>query len=132
MPRKSTTEAVRGEIGEKQCVVLYARVRDGVSPEEGYAIRDTLNAASTIGWWFLNPGSFVAVFAGRGPGARQAAACEAALRALTHDHPALEAIGVGIAEGPVLASFTGAGILETLPVGSVVSMAMEKAEKNAL
>jgi class 3 adenylate cyclase len=132
MPRKSTTEAVRGEIGEKQCVVLYARVRDGVSAEEGYAIRDTLNAASTIGWWFLNPGSFVAVFAGRESAARQAAACEAALRALIQVHPALKAIGVGIAEGAVLASFTGDGILETLPVGNVVSRAMEKAENDAV
>jgi len=132
MPRKSTTEAVRGEIGEKQCVVLYARVREGVSAEEGYAIRDTLNGASTIGWWFLNPGSFVAVFAGREPGAQQASACEAALRALAHDHPALKAIGVGIADGRVMASFTSGGILETLPVGNVVSMAMEKAERDAL
>ena len=129
MPRKSTTEAVRGEIGERQCAVLYVRVRDGVSAEEGYAIRDTLNATNTIGWWFLNPGSFVAVFAGRESGAEQAAACEAALRALAQAHPALKAIGVGIADGPVLASFTSGGILETLPVGNVVSKAMEQAER---
>src|SRR5258706_2298107 len=132
MPRESTTEAIRGEIGEKQCVVLYARIKDGVSAEEGYAIRDTLNAASTIGWWFLNPGSFVAVFAGRETGAQQASACEAALRALAQAHPPPKAIRVGSADGLVMVSFTDGRILETLPGGNVVSRAMEQAERDAL
>jgi hypothetical protein len=35
---------------EERCAVLYVRVADGVSAEQGYAIRDELNIAKTNGW----------------------------------------------------------------------------------
>jgi hypothetical protein len=116
---------MKGEIREAACVVLCVAVPDGVSAEEGYLVRDALNGADTIGWWFLNPGTFVAVFEGKS--APQAAVCAATLRGLFARHAPGSRAGVVVREGPVLGSFTCEGILETLPVGGIVSAAMREA-----
>lgn len=116
---------------EEQCVVLCARIEVGVSANEGYAIRDTLNGLDTGGWWFLNPGTFLVVFVSANAGAERAAACELALRRLAIVHSSLAGMGVGIIEGPVIGQFSSVGILETWPMGSVVSNAMRSAVENA-
>jgi hypothetical protein len=122
----SSGASIKGEIREAQCAVLCVAVRGGVSAEEGYLVRDALNGADTIGWWFLNPGTFIAVFAG-GRSPPQAAACACALRELLARNAPGAKAGVAVREGPVLGSFTCDGILETLPVGGIVTAAMREA-----
>jgi hypothetical protein len=116
---------------EERCVVLHARVADGVSPDQGYAIRDALNAAETNGWWFTNPGSFVAVFMVADSGADRASACEAALMDLAAEHASWAAISVGTAQGKLFGAFSSAGILESMPIGELASTAMQKAKSRA-
>ena len=116
---------------EERCVVLYARVADGVSAEQGYAIRDALDGAETNGWWFLNPGTFVVVFLAKTSGARLASSCEAILNHLAAEHPSWAEISIGSAEGKLFGAFTSDGILESLPVGGVVTAAMQKAMKKS-
>jgi len=112
---------------EERCVILYAQVPDGVSPEQGYAIRDALNAAETNGWWFLNPGTFMAVFVVDRSGASRASACESNLVRLATEHPFWAGISIGMAEGKLFGAFSGDGILESMPFGAVVSEAMRNA-----
>jgi hypothetical protein len=123
--------ATGGIAREARCVVLYARVADGVSPDQGYAIRDTFNNAETIGWWFVNPGSFLAVFAWEASGAERALSCEASVKQLSVEHPSWPSVSVGVAEGVLFGAFTRAGILESMPTGAVVLAAMQRASANA-
>jgi hypothetical protein len=124
--------ATGGIAREERCVVLCARVEDGVSAEQGYAIRGSLNAAETIGWWFVNPGTFMVYFASEPEGAKHAATCEAALRQLAGENPSWAKIEIGVAEGLIFGAFTASGILESMPVvGSPISTAMKRAIANA-
>ena len=129
MPRRrgKLTTPLGGDVREELCVVLCARVAAGVSPQEDAAIRDVLNGAETSGWWFLSPGTIIAVFVSRYSGAERAAECERALLQLAESHPSLAKIEVGVAEGPVVGTFTNAGIIESMSVGVVVADAVKKA-----
>ena len=115
---------------EKRCVVLCAYIADGVSPDQGYAIRDALNTAETNGWWFVNPGTFLVVFASAASGAQRVSSCEAALKRLAAVHPEWASVAVGAAEGVIFGAFTSSGVLESMPAGGVVSVAMTRAIAN--
>ena len=129
MPKRrgKLTTPLGGDIREELCVVLCGRVGAGVSSQEGAAIRDVLNDAETNGWWFLNPGTVIAVFVSRHSGPERAAECERALVQLGASHPSLARIEIGVAEGPVIGSFTNSGIIESMPVGVVVADAVRRA-----
>jgi hypothetical protein len=116
-----------GVAREELCVVLCARQGEGVSADDGFAIRDLLNGVESNGWWFLNPGTFIAVFMSRYSGAEHAAECRESLERLVASRASLNDLEIGTAEGAVLGIFTDAGILETLPMGDVVSEAVKKA-----
>src|SRR5262245_24172526 len=121
---KRRTRVVRpsgGEPTEERCIVLCARLGRGAAKHEASAIADTLNAAEANGWWFLSPGTAIAVFVARASGAERAAACEAALRRL--DLP----LGIATAEGAVAATFTASMLVESMPVGEVVAEAVRAA-----
>lgn len=98
-----------------------------MSADDGFAIRDLLNAEETNGWWFWNPGTFVVVFISRYSGAQHAQACREALKELSSTRPSLSGLEIGTAEGPVVGVFSKAGIMESMPLGSVVSDAMKRA-----
>jgi hypothetical protein len=119
----SATGAV---VREQRCSVLYVHVAEGVTSEQGYAIRDALDKSETIGWWFLNPGSFVVVF----PTPRETerlSSCRAALARLAVANPEWPVATYGEADGTVFGAFNGAGILESMPSGKVVTLAMNNA-----
>ena len=125
--RGKVTAPQGGDIREELCVVLCGRVAAGISAQEAAAIRDVLNDAETNGWWFLNSGTVIAVFVSRYSGAERAAECGQSLVRLPASHPSLAEIEVGVAEGPVIGSFTNAGIIESMPVGVVVADAVKRA-----
>jgi hypothetical protein len=131
MSSDSATSATGASIREEWCSALCARVADGVTPDQGYAVRDALNDAETIGWWFVNPGTFVVVFAPSNSGAELAVSCQVTLSRLAAEHPTWPPIEVGVAEGAVLGAFTSAGTLESMPVGAAISAAMKRASTNA-
>jgi hypothetical protein len=131
MSPDSAITATGATIREERCPVVCVRIADGVTPDQGYAVRDTLNDAETIGWWFVNPGTFVVVFAPSTSGAEHAATCRMALARLAAEHPAWPTLAVGVAEGAILGAFTSAGILESMPFGPAISEAMNKASANA-
>ena len=116
-----------GIAGEEFCFVLCARVAGGVSANEASAIVEVLSSAETSGWWFLNAGTIVAIFVTRYAGAERAETCREALEQLTCEHPSLGHIEVGVVEGPVIATFTDGGIIESMPLGAIVAEAMKKA-----
>lgn len=90
------------------CVIVCAYLEDGVTPEHGFVVRDTLNGLDTDGWWFFNPGTFVVAFRCSRAPAERSSACQAAMARLSKDIPALGHLGVGSAEGPVLTSIASA------------------------
>ena len=110
---------------EESCCVLYANVADGVDSEQGYAIRNLLNDAGTIGWWFVNPGSFVAIFASKD--SSRSASCREALAKLAAENPSWPSMSIGASTGSIYGAFNGDGILESMPTGGVVTNAMRKA-----
>ena len=55
-------------------IVLYATVPGGVTADDGLRLRDLINSANAIGWWFLNPGSFHAYFSADDSGRARASA----------------------------------------------------------
>jgi hypothetical protein len=128
---KPLSAGAKGRAREEACIVVCAHVADGVSPDQGYAIRDALNDVETNGWWFLNPGTFIAVFVAASSGAERAASCEQALRNVAAKDPSWASIGVGVAEGIVAGTFSSADILEQPPFGGAVSQAMRRANQNA-
>jgi hypothetical protein len=131
MQPSTSINSSHGGVREERCIVLCMCHPEGVTPEQGYALRDLLNRVETSGWWFLNPGTFVVAFSCSRSGAARAVACQDALRELVAADQSFASIGVGVAEGGVIGSFSSAGILESLPIGGVVSEAMKNAIENA-
>ena len=124
------TQRVNAEASEP-CVIVSVYFEDNLSLEQGFIVRDALNALDTDGWWFFNPGSFIAAFRCSRSGRKRARACESALERLAQDDSRLPTFRVGSAEGPVLTSFAVEGHLETPPLGNAVNEAFWKASKNA-
>ena len=108
-------------------MVLCARLGTGIRAEDAGEIRDVLNGVGSNGWWFLHPGTFIAVFVSRYAGAEHAAECRAALEDLVAARPSLGNLEIGAAEGAVLGVFTDSAILETMPIGEVLARAMKRA-----
>lgn len=104
-------------------VVLTFRAAEGVSPDAGYDVRDTLNQLDPEGWWFLNPGSFVACFASERSGLARAAECRAALERLCTAHPTLDGAKFGQAEGELTVAFESHGHMSAMPMGDAMFQA---------
>jgi hypothetical protein len=109
-----------GELLEEHCIVVCGRLGRSPNREEARAIGEILAAAEANGWWFLGPGTVIAVFISRQGGWERAAECESTLLALG-------SVSVARAEGTILASFTHAMMIESMPVGEVVAAAVRRA-----
>ncbi len=115
----------------EQCIIVCAYMPDGVSPEQGYRMRDALNDLDTDGWWFLNPGTFIVAFRTSRFAAKRAEACRAALARLSAGIASLGHLGVGAAEGEMLCTLDESGQLDAPPIGEVVNLAFREARKYA-
>jgi hypothetical protein len=123
-------KSLRSTETHERCVILCATFREGVSPEQGYRMRDTLNEFDTDGWWFMNPHTFVVAFRSANSGLPRALACYAGLERLSKSVASLAEMGLGGAEGEVLCNLAVEGHLETPPLGAVVNEAFRRS-KNA-
>ena len=115
----------------ERCIIVCAYVSDGVTPEQGFRIRDVLNGLDTDGWWFANPGTFIVAFRSSRAGDKRARVCLSALARLPNHIPLLGHVGVGGAEGEVLCGLASEGHLDTPPLGDVVNYAFRRATGNA-
>lgn len=106
--------------GEYPFVVVCAYHRDGVSPEEGFALRELINSNRPTEWRFLNPGSFVALYENSSHTARAKAEALVASFQAFGQPPVL---GVGIAEGRLFAEFSADGRLSSWPIGGAINTA---------
>jgi hypothetical protein len=109
-----------GEPLEEHCIVVCGRLGRSPTREEARTIGEVLAAAEANGWWFLGPGTAIAVFISRQGGWERAAECEALLRALG-------ILSVARSEGPLTATFTAAMTIESMPVGEIVAEAVRRA-----
>ena len=117
----------RSVAAEHRFIVICARHPEGVTPEQGYALRDLINAYQPIDWQFYNPSTFVALFLLAASDARaNATALENALRVFSS--PRL--LGVGVAEGELFAELALDGRLLSWPLASTMSAAMKAAQED--
>jgi hypothetical protein len=106
--------------GEYPFVVVCAYCPGGVSSEDGFVLRGLINSHHPTDWRFFNPGSFVALYASDSPEARgNAEALAASLRAFDQS----PVLGVGIAEGILIAEFAANGQLSSWPIGGAINTA---------
>ena len=115
----------------EECAIICAHFAGGVTPEQGYRMRDALNELDTDGWWFLNPSTFILAFRSSRAGVKRGQACLSALTRLSNSVPSLEQVRVGSAMGPVLCNLSSDGHLDTPPLGGVVNAAYGRAIENA-
>lgn len=115
-------------VSDHRFIVVYAYRPDGVTPDEGYALRDIINAHRPTDWRFYNPSGFEVLFWLAAPDARaNAEALTDALRAFGPSHR----LGVGVAEGELMAEFSSDGQLLSWPLGNVISIALRAAHCEA-
>ena len=113
---------------EHSFIVVCAYHPDGVTPDEGYALRDLINAHRPTDWRFYNPSNFEVLFWLAAPDARaNAEALTDAFRVFRSPHT----LGVGVAEGELMAKFSSDGQLLSWPLGKVISTAMRAAHCEA-
>jgi hypothetical protein len=110
--------------------VLYATARDGLAAEQCFALRDLISAAFPLGFYFLNPGSFVVFFDGAPHGRAQAEQLATVLRQHACDN-AISSFGVAVGVGDCIAAFDNNGRLASMPLGLAISHTMSAAIEEA-
>ncbi|MCE9633173.1 MAG: hypothetical protein K8Q92_03195 [Methylophilales bacterium] len=109
-------------------IVVSAYCPDGVTTEEGFALREIIQSYHPTDWAFFNPGSFVVLYASAMPDAKsRAEALATSLRAFGN----LPRLGVGVEEGNLIAAFSADGRLSSWPIGTVINTANLKAQSAA-
>lgn len=116
---------------EETGVVVVVRTSESLSRERATVVREAMDNLSSDGWWFLNPGTFIAVFLASRNGAGRVEEAHATLHRLVSESPLLRDFAIGSAEGRLLCSFDAAGVLESLPLGQTVNVALTEAVRNA-
>lgn len=120
--------------GEMELTVLYVTARDGLSPEDAFAIRKLILSAQPIDFGFLNPGSFELFFQGSEAGKLQANDLASQLKAFAITH-SISSFGVGIKTGRCIVEQNAKGQFTSRPLGETITQAMHAAiaeAKNAL
>jgi hypothetical protein len=108
--------------------VVYVRVPDGVSAYLGFRMRDLYNRINPEGWWFINPGAFLALFALAASGRERASELIAEIEKLKSVEPELASVCFGRAEGPLPSVETRSdGKILSLPRGQLLNDAAHSA-----
>jgi hypothetical protein len=131
MHRDNSESPPRSTQTYEECAIVCAYFAEGVTPDQGYRMRDALNELDTDGWWFFNPGTFILAFRSSRSGVKRGQACLSALTRLSNAVDSLGQVRVGSAMGPVLCNLSRDGHLDTPPLGEVVNAAFGRAFENA-
>ncbi|MEO8103867.1 MAG: hypothetical protein ABI790_15195 [Betaproteobacteria bacterium] len=109
-----------------QLTVVYATARDGLAPEQAFALRGKVTAAGPIDFEYVNPGSFLVYFPGNAEGLLAGSRLADSMRTYAGDN-GVPAFGVGVRQGECLAQTSGAGRFVAKPAGAVIAEAMNLA-----
>ena len=110
--------------------VVHASAREGLEPDDAFALRGMVTGAHPIDFEFRNPGGFTVYFPGSVDGLAAASGLAGKLRGYARDK-SLSAFGVGVGQGECLAQRSGSGKFVARPVGTVISVAMSAAIREA-
>ncbi|MBL0123506.1 MAG: hypothetical protein IPP88_12490 [Betaproteobacteria bacterium] len=113
-----------------QLTVVYATAREGLQPDDAFALRGKIVSAHPIGFEFMNADSFVAFYPGNASGLEAGTQLAETLRGVARDK-SLPAFGVAVLQGECLAQVRGSGRFVAKPVGTVISQAMKLAIEQA-
>ncbi len=113
-----------------QLTVVYATAREGLQPDDAFALRGKIVAARPIDFEFMNADSFVAFYPGTAVGLEAGTQLAETLRRVARDK-SLSAFGVGVLQGECLAQAGAPGRFAARPVGTVISQAMKLAIQEA-
>ena len=109
-----------------QLTVVYASARDGLEPDDAFALRGRVIGAHPIEFEFMAPGSFLAYYPGTPGGLASGNQLAEALRSYARDK-SVQAFGVGVKQGECLAQLSGSGRFVAKPAGAVIAEAMNLA-----
>ena len=114
--------------GRAGYAVVYVTVPESVSPDLGFRLRDLFNRVDPEGWWFINPGSFLAMFAVAASGRARASMLIAEIENLKSFEPELAHVRFGQVEGKLSSVETRAdGKILSLPRGKLLNDAAHAA-----
>lgn len=113
-----------------QLTVVYATARDGLEPDDAFALRGKVMAARPIEFEYMSPGSFLAYFPGTEQGLQAGNRLADVLREHAREH-SVPGFGVGVRQGECLAQLAGASRFRGKPAGAVISQAMQAAIEDA-
>ncbi len=103
-----------------QLTVVYATAREGLEPEQTFALRGKILAAHPIDFEFLNSDSFLVFYPGTAEGLQSATLLIDALNKVARDK-AVPAFGAAVQQGECLAQMNGTGRFKSKPVGGLIS-----------
>ena len=113
-----------------QLTVVYATARQGLEPEQAFALRGKILAANTIDFEFLNSDSFLAFYPGTVEGLQAGARLMEALKGVARDK-AVPAFGVAVQQGECLAQMNATGRFSSKPMGGLILQTRDLAVKAA-
>lgn len=109
-----------------ELTVLCATACEGLEPDQTFALRGKILAASPIDFEFVNSNSFQVFYAGTAAGLATANRLAETLQTVAREK-AIPAFGIAIQQGECLAQMTGAGRLQSKPMGGLMSKTKELA-----
>ena len=113
-----------------QLTVVYAIARDGLTPEDAFALRGRVIMAKPIDFEYKSPDAFLAFFPATVDGLNAGTALADGLREVAGNR-ALQPFGVGVLQGECLAQRSGSGRFVAKPAGTVIGLAMNAAKEEA-
>lgn len=103
-----------------QLTVVYATAREGLEPEQTYALRGKILAANPIDFQFVNADSFLVFYAATPAGLDSANELVTSLEKVAFDK-AIPAFGAAVQQGECLAQLNGKGRFAAKPMGGLIS-----------
>ncbi|MCY7387386.1 MAG: hypothetical protein LH481_04870 [Burkholderiales bacterium] len=100
--------------------VVYATAREGLEPEQTFALRGRILAANPIDFEFVNADSFLAFYPGTAEGLQSGTRLAEALNVVARDK-AIPAFGVAVQQGECLAQMNSGGRFAAKPMGGLIS-----------
>jgi hypothetical protein len=113
-----------------QLTVVYAMAREGLSPDDAFAMRGKIIQARPIDFEFKPPNAYIAFFPCTAEGLQKASELADVLRGVAREK-ALLAFGVGVLQGECLAQLGASGRFAGKPAGTVISLALTAAMQEA-
>jgi len=110
-------------------IVVCLHKPDGFSPEVGPNLLEMVEISHPDHWEFIHPGTVLAYFRARGRSKKNAANLTFSFDSLKSRDLRYKSVGMGQAQGRLLADIDFWGRVKSSPLGSVVGKAIECARQ---